>query len=266
MIKQIKKTFKHSLTAVVVSAAMVLPSIAAADGVLSEILSSGTLKVGTTGDWDPMTLKDPATNSYKGYDIDVVTELAKDLEVTLEFVPTDWKTLVNGVTSGKYHMTGSASISPGRAKAAGYTDSYFALNTVPLTLKKNADRFSDWEDLNQEGVTVAATLGTTQEQQVKNFFPNAEHKIIEAPARDFQEVLAGRADAHITSNVEAYKLVAKYPQMMVVPVKEGRARTPIAMLVPQDDQVWINYLNTWIKLKNERGFFDQLAVKWQLSN
>jgi cyclohexadienyl dehydratase len=38
------------------------------------------------------------------------------------------------------------------------------------------------------------------------------------------------------------------------------------MLVPQDDPVWINYLNTWIKLKNERGFFDQLAVKWQLSN
>ena len=95
---------------------------------------------------------------------------------------------------------------------------------------------------------------------------SAKHKIIEAPARDFQEVLAGRADAHITSNVEAFKLVAKYPQMMVVPVKEGRARTPIAMLVPQGDQVWINYLNTWIKLKTERGFFNQLAVKWQLSN
>ena len=55
-------------------------------------------------------------------------------------------------------------------------------------------------------MTVAATLGTTQEKQVKQFFPNATHKIVEAPARDFQEVLAGRADAHITSNVEAYKL------------------------------------------------------------
>ncbi|MFK7992709.1 MAG: transporter substrate-binding domain-containing protein [Granulosicoccus sp.] len=240
--------------------------VTAADSVLNEILSSGTLKVGTTGDWDPMTLKDIATNSYKGYDIDVVTELAKDLDVDVEFVPTDWKTLVSGVTAGKYHMTGSASISPGRAKAAGYTNSYFALNTVPLTLKKNSDRFTDWDDLDKADVTVAATLGTTQEQQVKDFFPNAKKKIIEAPARDFQEVLSGRADAHITSNVEAYKLVAKYPEMMVVPVKEGRARTPIAMLVPQDDQVWINYLNTWIRLKTERGFFDQLAVKWQLSN
>jgi cyclohexadienyl dehydratase len=250
-----------------ISAALTLSTAAtAADSALNDILSSGKLKFGTTGDWDPMSLKDPASNSYKGYDIDVATELAKDLEVDLEFVPTDWKSLVSGISAGKYHMTGSASISPGRAKAAGFTDSYFALNTVPLTLKKNADKFLDWEDMNKSDVTVAATLGTTQENQVKDFFPDAQHKIIEAPARDFQEVLAGRADAHITSNVEAFKLVAKYPELMVVPVKQGRARTPIAMLVPQADQVWINYLNTWIKLKNERGFFDELASKWQLSN
>ncbi len=233
---------------------------------LSDILSNGKLKVGTTGDWNPMTMKDPATNSYTGYDIDVMTELAKDLGVEVEFVPTDWKTLVNGVVSGKYHMTGSASISPSRAKAAGYSNSYFSLATVPLMLKKNADRFKDWDDLNKGDVTVAATLGTTQEKQVKRFFPDAQHQIVEAPARDFQEVLAGRADAHITSNVEAYKLVAKYPQMMIVPVSAPKARTPIAMLLPQGDQVWINYVNTWIKLKEERGFFDELGRKWQLSN
>ncbi len=233
---------------------------------LKDILDSGTLKVGTTGDWNPMTMKDVATNSYTGYDIDVMTELAKDLGVEVEFVPTDWKTLVSGVTAGKYHITGSASISPARAKAAGYTQSYFSLATVPLTLKKNADKFSDWDDLNKSDVTVAATLGTTQEKQVKEFFPDAEHKIVEAPARDFQEVLAGRADAHITSNVEAYKLVEKYSQMMVVPVSAPKARTPIAMLLPQDDQVWINYMNTWITLKTEQGFFDKLGKKWQLSN
>ena len=50
-----------------------------AQSALQDILSSGVLKVGTTGDWNPMTMKDPATNSYTGYDIDVMTELAKDL-------------------------------------------------------------------------------------------------------------------------------------------------------------------------------------------
>lgn len=237
-----------------------------AAGALDDILSNGKLKVGTTGDWNPMTMKDPATNSYTGYDIDVMTELAKDLDVELEFVPADWKTLVSGVTSGKYHMTGSASISPARAKAAGYSNSYFSLATVPLTLKTNEGKFKDWADLDKAEVTVAATLGTTQEKQVKQFFPNATHKIVEAPARDFQEVLSGRADAHITSNVEAYKLVAKYPEMMIVPVSAPKAPTPIAMLLPQADQVWINYINTWIKLKQERGFFAALGRKWQLSN
>ena len=120
--------------------------------------------------------------------------------------------------------------------------------------------------VNKLVFTVAATLGTTQEKQVKQFFPNAKYKIVEAPARDFQEVLAGRADAHITSNVEAYKLVAKYPEMMVVPVSAPKAPTPIAMLLPQADQVWINYVNTWIALKTERGFFAELGRKWQLSN
>ncbi len=235
-----------------------------AQSALKEILDSGVMKVGTTGDWNPMTMKDPATNSYTGYDIDVMNKLASDLGVEVEFVPTDWKTLVNGVTSGKYHLTGSASISPGRAKVAGYSDSYFSLATVPLILKENADKYKDWDDLNKPGVSVAATLGTTQEKQVKQYFPEAEHRIVEAPARDFQEVLAGRADAHITSNVEANKLVAKYPQMAIVPVEAPKSPTPIAMLLPQGDQVWINYVNTWIKLQQERGLFDELAAKWQL--
>ncbi|WP_438960642.1 transporter substrate-binding domain-containing protein [Nereida sp.] len=255
------KFFKIAAATLVLAASSVQ---ATAQSALSEILSNGVLKVGTTGDWNPMTMRDVATNSYTGYDIDVMTQLATDLGVEVEFVATDWKTLVSGVTSGQYHITGSASVSPSRAKAAGYSDSYFSLATVPLTLKENAGRFSSWDDLNNANVSVAATLGTTQEKQVKEFFPDAQYRIVEAPARDFQEVLAGRADANITSNVEANKLVAQYDQLMIVPVSEGRAPTPIAMLLPQADQVWINYVNTWITLKQEQGFFDTLGKKWQL--
>ncbi len=242
------------------------PAGAAGGSTLKKILSTGTLKAGTTGDWNPMTMRDTTSGGYRGYDIDIMTELAKDLGVKVEFVPTDWKTLVSGVVSGKYDITGSASLSMKRAKVAGYSQSYFALATVPLTLKKNLGRFASWKDIDQADVTVAATLGTTQEQQVKQYFPNAKKKIIEAPARDFQEVLAGRAEVHITSNVEAATLVEKYAQMAVVPVKEPRSPTPIAMLLPQGDQVWINYVNHWIELKRTRGFFSALAEKWHLRN
>lgn len=233
---------------------------------LHEILDQGVLRVGTTGDWNPMTMKDPATNSYRGFDIDVTTELAKDLGVEIEFVATDWKTLVNGVTANKYDITGSASLNMSRAKVAGYSQPYFYLAFVPVVQKKDLEKFSDWADFDQSDIRVAATLGTVQEKMVKTFFPNAEHIVIEAPARDFQELLARRADVSVTSNVEAATLVEKFKQLAIVPVKEPRKPTPIAMLLPQDDQVWINYINHWVELKKTQGFFDEVARKWGLTS
>lgn len=237
---------------------------ASAQSALNEILNNGVLKVGTTGDWNPMSVRDPATNSYKGYDIDVMTQLAADLGVTLEMVPTDWKTLVNGVVAGNYHMTGSASISPARLKAAGYSDSYIDVEILPFTTADKADRFSGWDSINNADVKVATTLGTTFEKSVRDWFPNAEITVVEAPARGFQEVLSGRADAFITSNIEGSTLLTKFPNLRQIEVSTARAPTPIAMLLPQDDQVWINYINSWIELKKKQGFFETTAAKWGL--
>ena len=52
-------------------------SSVAAESVLNQILSSGVLKAGTTGDFYPFSKRDTATNSYEGYDIDILNELAK---------------------------------------------------------------------------------------------------------------------------------------------------------------------------------------------
>lgn len=242
----------------------VLAVPASAQSALNEILSGGVLKVGTTGDWNPMSVRDPATNSYKGYDIDIMTQLAADLGVELEMVPTDWKTLVNGVVAGNYHMTGSASISPARLKAAGYSDSYISVEMLPFTMADKADRFDSWDSINQADVKVATTLGTSFEKNVRDWFPNAEIVVVEAPARGYQEVLSGRADAFITSNIEGATLLEKFQDLRQIDVSEARAPTPIAMLLPQSDQVWINYINSWVELKKAQGFFKATAEKWGL--
>jgi cyclohexadienyl dehydratase len=182
--------------------------------------------------------------------------------VKVVFVPTTWKTLVNGVIANKYDMTSSASLSPKRALVAGYSLSYFAVEDVPLMLKKNKGKYNSWDDLNNPNVTVAVTLGTVQEKRAEVIFNKAKIIKVSAPARDYQEVLAGRADISMTSNLEAAKLVEQYDKMMVVPVEDGKNPTPLAVLLPQADQVWINYVNHWIILKSERGFFDQLKAKW----
>ena len=209
-----------------------------------------------------MTMIDPSSKERTGFDIDIANALASDMGVKVVFVPTTWKTLVNGVVADKYDMTSSASLSPKRALVAGYSGSYFAVEDVPMMLKKNKGNYNSWEDLNNPSVTVAVTLGTVQEKRAEELFDNSKIIKVSSPARDYQEVLAGRANISMTSNMEAAKLVEQYPELMIVPVQRGKNPTPLAMLLPQSDQVWINYVNHWIILKTERGFFDQLETKW----
>ena len=244
---------------------MVFLTNANAESRLQKVLKSGELRVGTTGDWDPMSMKDPSTNKYKGFDIDVMNELAKDMGVKVKFVPTDWKTIVSGITANRYDVSTSVTKTPKRAEVAGFTTTYYKYGTVPLVLKKNLKKFSTWESLNNKNVTIATTLGTSQEEKAKEFFPKSKLKSIEAPARDFQEVLAGRADGNITSSTEANKLVIKYPQLAIVPDGEKNPAF-LAMMVAKDDKVWNDYVSNWIKSKKTSGFFKSLLAKYNLKS
>ena len=125
-------------------------------------------------------------------------------------------------------------------------------------------KFNGWDSINQPGVKVATTLGTAMETLVKKWFPNAEIKSVEAPARGYQEVLAGRSDVFVTSNLEGSTLKVKYSDVKQIPVDSPRNPTPLAMLLPQADQVWINFVNHWVKIKKAKGFFKATAEKWGL--
>ena len=81
-------------------------------------------------------MKDPATNKYKGFDIDVMRELAKDINVKVKFVPAEWKTIVAGITADRYDISTSVTKTPKRAEVAGFTTTYYKYGTVPLVLKK----------------------------------------------------------------------------------------------------------------------------------
>jgi len=249
----------------VLIAILVMSTAANAESKLETIKKNGELRVGTTGDFDPMSMKDPATNEYKGFDIDVMNELAKDLGVKVKFVPAEWKTIVAGITANRYDISTSVTKTPKRAEVVGFTETYFKYGTVPLVLKKNLKKFPTWDSLNNKKVTIATTLGTSQEEKAKEFFPKSKLKSIEAPARDFQEVLAGRADGNITSSLEANKLVIKYPQLAIVP-DGGKNPAFLAMLVPKGDKLWNDYVSKWIKRKQVSGFFMTLEAKYNFKS
>lgn len=256
-----KKVLLAALTAALFLGFGAGGSYAQSKSTLNKILERGTLRMGVTLDWNPMSFRDVQNNKIVGFDIDWSTELAKDMGVEIEFVKTEWKTLLAGVVSGKFDISNSASLTPQRAKSVGFSAPYYELGTVPLALLKNHARLSTWEAMDKPDVTVASTLGTVQELQAKEYFPNAKQRVVEAPALSYQEVIAGRADLHITSNVEAVTLNQKFPNLKALPVK-GRSNRPLGALLPQQDQIWINYVNHWIQAKMAKGFFRELEAKW----
>jgi cyclohexadienyl dehydratase len=252
------------LAAVTGFGASVASAQAPAKSRLATVLERGTLRVGTTGDFNPMSLRDPATNTYKGFDVEAMEQLAKDMGVKLEWVPTEWATLVAGIAADRYDIfAGGSSLNMARAKTVAFTDPYIEAGTVPLVLKANAAKVKAWGDVNKKGVTVAVLLGTVFEEQAKQHFPLATLRSVEKPATGFQEVLANRALVTITSNVEAATLVQTYPNLTVVgTTAEMRNKRPFAYPVAQGDATWVIFLNNWIALKKSEGFFEALETKW----
>lgn len=240
-----------------------LQSMAQSKSRLTQILERGTLRVGTTGDFNPMSIKDTATNTLTGFDVEAMTQLAADMGVKVEFVPAEWATLVNGIVSDRYDIFSGASLSMARAKTVAFSSPYLYAGTVPLVSKKGNAKITSWEAINNPNTTVAVLMGTVFEQQAKAHFPKAKVRSIEKPATGYQEVLAGRAQVTITSNVEAATLMKTYPDLeMVGKNAEMRNKRPFAYPMPQGDDVWLTFVNNWIALKTAEGFFDALEAKW----
>ncbi len=230
---------------------------------LAQILERGSVRIGTTGDFNPMSFRDPGTNEYTGYDIAAMTQLAADLGVKIDWVPAEWATLVAGLVANRFDIFSGASVSVARARTAAFSIPYMEAGTVPVVTKAALARFTTWDSFNAPGVRVAVSMGTVFDEQARRLFPKAEIKAVQTPATGFQEVLAGRADATITSNVEAATLVQRYNSLAMLPQgADPKFRRPFAYVVAQDDPIWLNFINTWVTLKRSDGFFEALEAKW----
>jgi len=238
---------------------------AAQTSLLNQIQERGVLKVGTTGDYYPMTFRDVGQTDFVGHQIDAARELAKDLGVEVEFVTTDWKTMITGLQASRYDIAMSGtSMSLSRAKVVGMSTPWGINGFVPIVLKQNVDRFKTWDDLNSTDVTAGVTLGTTMEDYIRAELPNAKIRSVESPGNGWQEVLAGRSDYTVTTLIEASGLQERYDQIQMIFPDQARSTLPMAFLTPIDDQVWLNYVNNWIFLKQSAGYFDQLNETWHV--
>ncbi|MBI2253908.1 MAG: transporter substrate-binding domain-containing protein [Proteobacteria bacterium] len=259
--------FLSGLAAGLMAIAVALPIQAKADeakSLLDQILERGTLRVGTTGDYPPYSELDTSSNAYKGYEIDVVTQLAADLGVKVEFVPTTWETLAAGIQAGKYDVAASGiTLTLDRLKSIGFSAPYLDSPLVPLVQTKDGAKYAAWRDLDKEGIRIAVQSGTSAEESAKKNFTKAEIVPIVAPALDYQELLAGKVDAAITDTVFIKKALAQYSDKLVaVDPTHAIEGQPNAMMTVRGDYIWRNWLDTWVTMKVQSGFFDALFAKW----
>lgn len=230
---------------------------------LMRVQESNTLRVGTTGDFNPMSFRDPGSNEFRGHQIDAAHELAKELGVKVQFVVTDWKTIMNALQADQFDiaMTGT-SMSVARAKSGGFSIPWGKNAFFPLVHKKNAGKFKDWDDLNNPKVTAGFNLGTTMEQFVQSTLPKATARRVESPARDWQELLAGRVDFTVASLIEGAALTRQHQDLQLILMDKPKNSIPMAFLIPIDDHVWKNFVDNWITIKKQNGYFAELNKKW----
>jgi cyclohexadienyl dehydratase len=235
----------------------------AGKSLLYDVQSRGTLRVGMTGDYYPMTFRKPGEADFIGHQVDAARQMAADLGVEVEFVTTDWKTMITGLQAGRYDIAMSGtSMSLSRAKVVAMSESWGTNGFVPVILKKNADQYSSWDDLNNLERTAGVTLGTTMEDYIRAELPDVQMRRVESPGTGWQEVLAGRSDYTVTTLIEASGLQERYPELQMIFPEQARSALPMAFLTPIEDQIWLNYVNSWIFLSKTSGYFDRLNVEW----
>jgi len=109
--------------------ATALPALFGAQAAVASDLPSGgppPLRVCTTGDYKPLTSRDPATGQYSGLDIDMATDLAVHLGREPVFVATRWAAQTNSSPVSTFRTPTSRS---GRTTPRSSINSFPAMPT-----------------------------------------------------------------------------------------------------------------------------------------
>ncbi|WP_337271160.1 transporter substrate-binding domain-containing protein [Oryzifoliimicrobium ureilyticus] len=157
-----------------------------------EIKARGKLIVGIQGDNPPWGF---VTSSGKqdGFDADMGTLFAKELGVTVEFVPLEVNNRIPALTSGRVDVLfATMAMLPDRAKAVQFSKPYNA-NAIVLIGPKDKS-IKTKEDM--ANMTIAVAKGAAQDTQVtKNAPASATIRRFDGDAASVQALISGQVEA-----------------------------------------------------------------------
>ena len=230
---------------------------------LYEITKSGKLRVCQYPLYYSISHRNPQTGMIEGIDADLSKELAKELGVELEIVESSFGTFIADLQAGKCEIgMFGVGATLARAQAAAFSDPY--LLTSIYGVGRKGGKVGTWEDIDKEGIKVAVTLGSYIEPFMKDYLKVAEVVVVAPPATRESELVAGRVDIIMTDYPTAVKVTDEFDWAVAVAPNETLRLTPYSYVVPHGDQIWLNYVNLFVKTIKLDGRLQFYAEKNKL--
>ena len=213
-------------------------------GHLEEIEARGTIRIGTTGDYRPMSYLNPETGKYEGIDAELSQLIADSLKVRIEYVPTTWSTLAADTMSGKFDIAlCGISRNYERARTMAMSDGYGSIGRTFLCRKSDAKKFKSLADIDRPNVKVMINPGGINEKFARANIKHAQLIVHNENAEIPQLIAEGAADIMITTSVEAISYMKINPKLAAPGINNPFMKHSCGVLMAKGDQELLNYIN-----------------------
>jgi ABC-type amino acid transport substrate-binding protein len=237
------------------------PAEQQASPTLDAIRAAGELKVGMTLQFKPEMFRDESTNQPMGYDVDLVQQMATDLNVKLNIIDLPFDGLIPGLQASQFDLISVGLVNrPARALAMWFSEPYVPYRQV-LVVPFNSTATQP-SDLNASGKRVTALTGSTAADLAHRLFPKADVVELEQqPA--LLEVSSGRADGVI---VEEY-LAKPFVKANAQAAKILNPDQPFSLeygcyAVRKGDLDYLLWINNWVLYWKAKGLLDSKYAQW----
>ena len=210
-----------------------------------------------------ISFRNSKTGEIEGIDADLAKELAKELDAKLEIVESSFGSFIADLQANKCEigMFGVGATLK-RGQAVEFSKPYLLTNIYAVTRKDS--KIKKWEDIDQKGIKAAVSLGSYIEPFMKSYLKNAEVISVAPPSTREAELVANRADIIITDFPTAIKVTDEFDWAVYILPNEKLAITPYAYVVPQGDQIWLNFINLFVDTIKLDGRLLKYAKKHKL--
>ncbi|WP_028584847.1 transporter substrate-binding domain-containing protein [Desulfogranum mediterraneum] len=230
-----------------------------AESTIEQIVKRGTIKVGMDI-FVPYAMKDK-TGRLIGLEIDVARQLAADMGVEVEFVPTKWSGIIPALVAGKFDVIiGGMTVTPKRNIKINFTNPYYYTSQGLLANTKMSKGFT-LADFNDPKVTIAARLGSTAAVAAKANFPKARLRLFDDEPAAVQEVRNGRVHAMVGGQPLPAHMAAESPQLLHA-YSDQLMKEPMSFAVRKGDVDTLNFFNNWIEVVRSKGWVEQRYHYW----